>query len=83
MSILRATWQFNDAESSIHHVTWSVRVHHDYQGHQPVDPVYVTSTNEGIKADLRLYDGDEYFLSLHACNGAGLCLLKDEVGIRF
>ena len=79
MSILRATWHFVDPESLVHDVTWSVRVHHDYQGHQPVDPVYVSSSTEGIKADIRLYDGDKYFLSVLGCNGAGECLLDEEV----
>ena len=78
-SIFRAVWQYEDAESGIHHVTWSVRVHHDYQGHQPVDPVYVTSASEAVKADLRLNDGDKYFLTLNACNGAGMCVLAEEV----
>lgn len=79
-SIFRAVWQYADPESSIHHVTWSVRVHHDYQGHQPVDPVYVTSATEGVKANLALNDGDKYFLTLNACNGAGMCQLAEEVG---
>src|SRR5262249_3038455 len=79
MSIVRAVWSFTDAESAVHDVTWSVRVHHDYHGHQPVDPVYVTSASEGIKPDVRLYDGDKYFLTLLACNGAGICTLDAEV----
>ena len=29
---------------------------------------------------LRLFDGDLDYLSLHVCNGAGMCLLADEVG---
>ena len=78
-SILRAIWQYIDPESGIHHVTWSVRVHHDYQGHQPVDPVYITSSNEAVKSNLHLYDGDKYFLTIDACNGAGMCLLAEEV----
>lgn len=79
LSFLHATWLFSDPESSLHHVTWSARVHHDYQGHQPVEPIYVSDSDEAMKADLQLYDGDKYFLSVHACNGAGICLLQDQV----
>ena len=77
---LRAVWDFSDSQSGIHHVTWSVRVHHDEtMGLQPVDSAYVTSADEGVRSNLRLFDGDLYYLSLHVCNGAGMCLLADEV----
>jgi len=83
MSILRAAWSYVDAESSIHHLTWSARVHHDYQGSQPVNAIYVTDNTEGIKADIQLIDGDKYFLSVHACNGARVCLLQDSINYMF
>ncbi len=79
LSLLRGSWQFTDPESSVHSITWSARVHHDFQGHQPVDSMYVSDASEGIRANLALWDGDKYFLSVHACNGAGICLLQDEV----
>ena len=41
--------------------------------------MYVSDASEGIRANLALWDGDKYFLSVHACNGAGICLLQDEV----
>jgi hypothetical protein len=73
-------WDYRDAESGLHHVTWSVRVHHDdLLGQQPVDSAYVTATSEGVHANVRLYDGDRYYLSIHACNGAGICKLDNEV----
>jgi hypothetical protein len=79
VSLLRAVWDYSDGESGIHHVTWSVRVHHDAAGHQPVDPVYVSSASEGVRGNLTLSDNDKYFLSLLVCNGAGLCTLETNV----
>ncbi len=79
LSLLRGVWEYDYPESHIHHITWSARVHHDYQGNQPVNAMYVTDAHEGIKSDIQLNDGDKYFLSVHACNGAHICLLQDEV----
>ena len=77
---MRAVWDYSDPQSGVHHVTWSVRVHHDDKlGLQPVDAAYVTSAAEGVRANVRMFDGDRYFLSLHVCNGAGICQLSDEV----
>ena len=79
---LRAVWNYTDGESGLHHVTWSARVHHDQAlGLQPVDAAYVTSAGEGVKTGIRLNDGDRYFLTVHACNGASICLLDNEVGV--
>lgn len=80
LSILRATWKYQDSESGIHHVVWSVRVHHDgYGQHQPVDPIYVTSAEEGVHAQTVMYDNDEYFLTMLVCNGAELCMRQEDV----
>ena len=72
-SAVRAVWDYNDDQSAINHYIWSVRVQHDYQGHQPVEPTNMGDGIQGVKGNVLLYSGDEYFLYLSACNGAGLC----------
>lgn len=80
---MRATWKYDDSDSGIHHVVWSVRVHHDgYGQHQPVDPIYVTSAEEGVHAQTVMYDNDEYFLTMLVCNGAELCMRQQDVSLK-
>ncbi|KAK7460765.1 hypothetical protein BaRGS_00038812, partial [Batillaria attramentaria] len=78
-SVMRLQWKFRDPDSSV--VSNTVNIRSQLTGRLVADPITVTD-GSGITVlldeDHLLTDGDNYWATVTACNGAGLCSTKSS-----
>ena len=70
-SQFKAKWQFRDVESGVIKHYWSIRSHNG--AFAPRLPSAVAQEDSSTMTELTLHDGDQYTVTVAACNGAALC----------